>query len=344
MKTRRFLVLSLAWLASSSALAHANDSSAQKAAGGLELIANDRVRMVAEDLRISPTAIDIQYVFQNDGTEDQELTVAFPLPAIEGFGLSQQPVDLPFPDQPNFVGFTVAVDGKAIEPELEERAFVGDRDVTAILRRHGLGLNPLGTGEKALGDLSAEDYAELESQGIATPRDFGEALWRYEAKFHFDQTFPAGRPVAVTHSYRPVTGRTFLVKSSIGDPADTRTYCIDAGTKRAMAGVIRKAAAASYEADPVENAGLKADPMDGVAYSAVVQYILTTANNWAGPIGTFRLTIDKGAPGNVVSLCQDGLTKTSPTTFEFTARDYVPKRDLAILFASPDNEGLRAPQ
>ena len=338
---RRFpFLLALALLSGGPALA--NDSAAEKAAGGLELVANASVRMVSEDLSISPSSIAIRYVFQNDGAADEKVTVAFPLPAIEGYGVSQQPVMLPLPDQPNFVGFTVRVDGRTIEPELDERAFVGDTDVTDILKRHGLGLNPIGGDGTPLADLSPGDYADLERQGIVTERDFGEALWRYEVKFHFDLTFPAGKPVTVEHSYRPVTGRYFLVKSSLGDPADTAAYCIDAGTKKALANVIRKAAAASYKADPVGNAGLKDEPLDGLAYSAVVQYILMTANNWAGPIGDFRLTVDKGAPGNVVSLCQDGLEKTSPTTFTFTARDYVPERDLSILFASPDNSGLGA--
>lgn len=334
------LLLALVLLAGSPA--QANDSAAEKAAGGLELVASESIRMVSEDLSISPSAVDIRYVFQNDGAGDEAVTVAFPLPAIEGYGVSQQPVILPFPDRVNFVGFTVAVDGEAIEPELDERAFVGDTDVTDVLKRHGLGLNPIGEGGKSLSDLGPEDYADLERQGIVTERDFGEALWRYEAKFHFDLTFPAGEPVTVEHSYRPVTGRYFLVKSSLGDPAETETYCIDSGTKKALGNVIRKAAAATYAADPDGNPGLKNEPLDGVAYSAVVQYILTTANNWAGPIGDFRLTIDKGAPGNVVSLCQDGLVKTSPTTFTFEATDYVPERDLAILFASPDNVGLGA--
>lgn len=339
---RPFAFLVTFVLLAGSSMARANDSAAEKAAGGLELVSNASIRMVSEDLRISPASVDIRYVFQNDGAEDEAVTVAFPLPAIEGYGVSQQPVILPFPDRANFVGFTVEVDGEAIEPELDERAFVGDTDVTAILRRHGLGFNPIGEGGKALSDLGAEEYADLERQGIVTERDFGEALWRYAATFHFDMTFPAGQAVTVEHAYRPVTGRAFLVKSSLGDPAETETYCIDSGTKKALANVIRKAAAVTYAADPDGNPGLKDDPLDGVAYSAVVQYILTTANNWAGPIGDFRLTVDKGAPGNVVSLCQDGLVKTSPTTFTFEATDYIPERDLAILFASPDNVGLGA--
>lgn len=63
-----------------------------------------------------------------------------------------------------------------------------------------------------------------------------------------------------------------------------------------------------------------------------VRYILTTANNWSGPIGEFRLVIDKEDPKALVSLCINGIRKIGPTRFEFTARNFVPKRELDILF------------
>jgi Domain of unknown function (DUF4424) len=71
----------------------------------------------------------------------------------------------------------------------------------------------------------------------------------------------------------------------------------------------------------------------GMAYN--IAYVLRTANSWAGPIGKFRLTLDKGAAGNVISLCADGVTKTGPTTFVIEKTDYVPDRDLQILVALP---------
>lgn len=48
-------------------LARANDSSASMAAGGLELVRNDHVRMVSEVLRISPRLVEVDYVFENTG-------------------------------------------------------------------------------------------------------------------------------------------------------------------------------------------------------------------------------------------------------------------------------------
>jgi Domain of unknown function (DUF4424) len=60
--------------------------------------------------------------------------------------------------------------------------------------------------------------------------------------------------------------------------------------------------------------------------------VLKTANNWKGPIGHFRLTLDKLAPDAVLSLCWDGaLKKAGATTFEGTRDDFAPQRDVELL-------------
>jgi hypothetical protein len=67
-------------LAMAFAPARANDSSAAMAAGGLELIKNDQVRMVSEVLRTAPRLVEVNYVFENTGIRDVTTLVAFPLP------------------------------------------------------------------------------------------------------------------------------------------------------------------------------------------------------------------------------------------------------------------------
>lgn len=71
----------------------------------------------------------------------------------------------------------------------------------------------------------------------------------------------------------------------------------------------------------------------GTAYN--IAYVLRTANSWAGPIGQFRLTLDKGAVENVISLCVTEIQKTGPTTFVVERTDYTPDRDLEILIVAP---------
>ena len=83
-------------------------------------------------------------------------------------------------------------------------------------------------------------------------------------------------------------------------------------------------------------------PVDTYITTFTLGYILQTARNWSGPIGTFHLTLKGGrvqvpsadpADVKVVSLCTDlPIRKTGPMQFEsHRARNYVPKEDLRVL-------------
>jgi hypothetical protein len=69
-----------------------------------------------------------------------------------------------------------------------------------------------------------------------------------------------------------------------------------------------------------------------------ISYILTTANNWAAPIKQFHLTVDKGDPDALVSFCGTNVRKTGATTFEMTATDFVPERELEVLIVKPHKD------
>ena len=66
-------------------------------------------------------------------------------------------------------------------------------------------------------------------------------------------------------------------------------------------------------------------------YERRIAYVLTTGANWAGPIGDFHLTVDKGAPDSLVSFCADGVKKIGPTLFEVRHANFTPTRDLHVL-------------
>jgi hypothetical protein len=130
--------------------------------------------------------------------------------------------------------------------------------------------------------------------------------------YYWTQKFPAGRTVVVEHSYKPALWQSFAPKPTA---EDTARYCIDAGTRKAIDDIAR--------ADSVK-----------VYFANGLNYVLKTARNWSGPIGAFHLTIDKGDPKNVLSLCIDGIKKTDPTRFELRKKDFVPDRDLALLIVT----------
>jgi hypothetical protein len=62
-----------------------------------------------------------------------------------------------------------------------------------------------------------------------------------------------------------------------------------------------------------------------------INYVLKTGANWAGPIGSFKLTIDPGAKDRLVSFCAGALRPTAPNGLEYTAGDFKPGADLKIL-------------
>lgn len=324
-KRRLTATLGLLALTAAGALpARGNDSAAALDAGGLVLVRDPEIALESEDLRIGLRRIDVDYVFRNTGPSARTVRVAFPLPPIDGEELSLSALSLPFPDRANFVGFTVSVDGRAIEPALEERAFLGAREVSDTLKRDGLPLNPLRRDdlEKGLKRLAPAALAALHGAGLLSEASADAAAqWRGEAKFHWEQTFPAGQAVRVSHGYAPVKGNHLVSAKEAGERDYRERYCLD---DAGLAGIRR----------------LGARKPDGYTRAVEVPYIVTTARNWAGRIGRFTLTVDKGRPDALVSFCRTGVRKTGPTTFVWEARDYLPDADLRVLVVSNDDEAL----
>ena len=66
-----------------------------------------------------------------------------------------------------------------------------------------------------------------------------------------------------------------------------------------------------------------------------IDYVLTSGANWRSSIGRFRLVVDKGKPGNLVSFCGAGVRKISPTQYEVRYLNWKPTRDLHVLIIEP---------
>jgi hypothetical protein len=323
--------------------AAANDGFGGLAATGLTFGQTDAVALEEEDLYISIDRIAVDYVFRNLTDADVTGEVIFPLPPVHvGYVIESQwnlPED---PDRENLVGFRAVVDGQevtvgidriaVIEPPWQEgRPLSGQydtpgRDVTADLARLGI---PLSLSAEmvlaALARLTPEQQAEATALGLA---EFGDGYsfpaWSVILRYHWTQTFPAGQALEISHDYENRSGGGVFGWSH--PPEDYMLtvrdqYCIDDGTSRALVKALAQ------------------DPVDGEVYSMGmswnIAYVLRTANSWAGPIKRFRLTLDKGAPENIISLCAEGIRKTGPTTFVMEKTDYVPERDLEILIALP---------
>lgn len=297
----------------------ANDSTAAIGAGGLELIENYAVELVREDLTIGPDRVSIRYLFRNTAETDVETLVGFPMPAIDMRQSFESDLGQ-LAEAPNYMDFSVTVDGAAVEPMVESRATVIGHDVTARLEELGLPVGGFDVGLfEILEALPAETRSALQAEGIAQFDEYEGTVtaypsWTFQTVFYWPQTFPAGADTMIEHSYTPAVGWQFFgpydVEAMESGPTFFDRFCLTDETIAAA----------------LEAAG------DSYLLTTHIEYILVTARNWLGPIGTFHLTIDTGDPHRLVATCMEGLEPTGPTTLELTATDFVPEADLDILF------------
>lgn len=328
------LLLSAMLTAALSTSVFANDTSAELAAGGLLLTRNDDITMKSEDLFISASEVQVRYVFVNTAARDVTVHVAFPMPDIDGLVYSQQDIGIPEPgDAANFLGFRTLVDGTPVAMEVEQKALVIGVDRTEWLTSRGVPVAlHLSDVDARLGALPRVEQEEAIALGLAVVEEYDAGrgwerhlnpAWTLRTTFHWKQTFPAGREVKIEHRYKPVVGGTVGTMigtsgftSSPGWPTVRDRYCIDNAFLGRVARIM----------------GLDDYPKFSEEW---ITYVLTTGGNWAGPIGDFRLVVDKGSPDNLVSFCATGVTKTGPTTFEVRKTDWTPDRDLSILILKP---------
>ena len=293
----------------------ADDTMATLGAGGLVLAKSADIRMASEDLYMSPDAVRVHYTFTNDSKADIDAIVAFPLPDVDNFELTNQPMRERKSTGTNFMGFQLKVEGKPVTPQLEVHAMVGGKDVTRLVQDAGLPLSALGgVMYKALEKLDPKKRAALIKAGVLEDGgpDGTMAKWTTQTRFFWHQKFPAGKTIAIDHSYEPVTGGFHY--STL--PDYDKQYCIDKDTT-ALIAKRQTVAAASTQ---------------GELEALDTKFIIVTANNWKAPIGRFHLTLDKLKPQNVLSLCWGpDLKKTGPTTFESTRLNFAPAHDIDML-------------
>jgi hypothetical protein len=327
-----------------------NDGFGGLSSTGLTFGQTEAVAMVEENLFIGIDRIAVDYVFRNITDADVTGEVIFPLPPVHVWSAYEAMMNLPEdPTKVDLVDFTATVDGQPVQVTIDriavqETYFEGEialatqydspgRDVTAELERLGipLALDFMAVREVLLA-LPEDKRNEIAAAGLAEYYEGDAAAdippdvwgnWSIVTRYHWTQTFPAGKDLKVSHAYtnRPSGGLFYWTDP----PEDYHTYlvdqyCIDAGTSKAMAKALL-----NPDGDEYGNFGT----------SWNIAYVLRTANSWAGPIGKFTLTLDKGAPDNVISLCAEGVKKTGPTTFVIEKTDYVPDRDLEILIVQP---------
>lgn len=310
----------------------ANDTMATLGTGGLAFVTSPDIQMTSEDLFVSMDEIRVVYTFTNTGG-DQHVLVAFPMPDIKGDGDFM--VSVPSEGDDNIFGFSTTFDGQPVDAELHQYAFAFGIDQSQVLRDLGVPLLPYGQATiDALNALPEADQQRLLQLGMVIPMEYDAGqgwqtdyvpVWTLRSAYSWEADFPAGKTVEVVHRYTPSVGGTVAVTFLVEPYEDVdrateykRKYCTD----ESFLNAVRKTLP-----DPNE-------PYGAPFTESWLSYVWSTGANWSGPIGRFHLTIDKGAPDNLVSFCWDGdVKKTSPTTFEMEANDWYPPwgRELEVL-------------
>ena len=310
---RRIVQFAAGLLIATSALA--NDSGASIAAGGLVLKRTDSIDLVSEDLYVSAHEIRVRYVFRNRTPKDVATIVAFPMPDrdlsidVDSLGDFKGPSD-----------FCTRGAGKPVRTRLERKAVLKGKDYTALLKQLHI---PLDNPDQAIKALSAAEKSRLRTLGLIRedadrPGDGLVPQWTVKETYFWTQRFLAGRGLVIDHRYVPGAGGTVetpleseYVKTDDPDVrAEIARYCIDQDFLTTI-----KRLQKTNRSGP----------------ETWIDYILTTGANWRSPIGSFRLVVDKGSPRNLVSFCESGVKKISPTQYEVRHRNWRPTRDLHVL-------------
>lgn len=276
----------------------ANDSSFGDDNGSIVLQQQADISMEKESLFLSEAKVKVDYEFLNHGNRDLTVSVAFPMPPMY-FGPS---------DHNEMTDFQLTVNGKTQPTERRLVVLLGDQkaDISTAFAKTGWNESDLeeftNSGEIPHGKQPLPD-TWLDANG--------SPAFTLNEYFTWQQVFPAGKPVAISHIYTP------SISTGVPQPAQfivneyKNDVCIDAVAAKGI---------------------LKRESEMGVSWSNL-RYILTTGRNWHGPIKDFHLTIQKQASSDLLSLCfDDNLKKIDDRTFEFHQQNFVPQHDLNLLF------------
>lgn len=309
--------------------ARANDTAAELSVGGLTFTKSAEISMESENLTITPETVTVKYEFRNNSAAPVTLTIAFPLPDID---LAEaENYAFPTSDPNNFVGFETKVDGKPVALTMNQRALLAGKDVTETLRKANVPFFPLGSEQKRLAELPAAMREKLVSDGLLQQagsdergRPIYEGTWTVKMSAVREQTFAPGKPVVVEHRYRTSVGGsvdTVLrkgIRQKQGMTAEVERYRKQYCVSDAFLASLDKAAGAG-------------EANSGRLREWRIAYVLKTGANWAGPIKSFHLTVDKGKADRLVSFCAPNIKSVSPTRLEVDAKDFTPETDLKIL-------------
>ena len=286
---------------------HADDSIAALGAGGIELLRSEHIVMEEQDLFLSSRRIHTRFLFRNESASDITTLVAFVMPDIFPESLYKRD-DIPLLRQ---LGFSVSVNGQKRLPKADFRAILEGRDVTDRLRELGVRLDEDRSFVSSIpARLDSSKRATLKAEGLLHPIFPDIPGWSTRLRLYWEQTFPAGAQVEITHSYTPFLGAENLGPESLDVPAFAAAVCLTPENRRQGQALLQKPGSIARNLD----------------------YVLSTGANWKGSIGALAITIEKQHESDVVATCLPGLAVQGEMAYGVLMKNVKPMQDIHVLF------------
>ncbi len=268
-----------------------------------------------QDVHISIYSVRLTYVFKSSRHQSVHFSFAMPevpvdaSPDIVALDENSEAAGLAADAQPaNYLRLSVRVNGQKLALTGHGRALREGKDVTRQLLDAGVPLLSGPDGNPTWRHLPPEKQTKLEASGLI---DGGSALWTYQADFEWGLSFEPGE-TRIEVSYSPFFD--YWSDINLDDFPEikprgsaTQAYCIDGAIRRAFL-----SGKHPYEMYTVTH--------------------LAPSGGWRGPVGRYRLVVDKEHPTDLVAFCPLEARKTSPTRFEWTATNYTPGSQTGVLF------------
>lgn len=345
----------------------ANDSEGGlTATGGLEFLRNEHIRIVSEDLLVSPELIRVEYTYENTHVEDIQIQVAFPIQVgLWGGTYSAEEVV-------RQLEFKTWVNGEPIEwfpyfgANFENEALCRNLWITRnqIFDDYGYCFTTLSGGilfdnsdctseSVSLNRMDRERVAAIrdaESQNNCSVEPSIQAITPFKStelvnaedyvSIVRSQTFPANSLTKVVHEYRPDVGRSVPWKiwrepPSLRSEVDWGPEDDDAGEFEIMLGCTSlseyNSAIEVWKSKGKFKPTIGEQPTAWMLFDSWLTYILVTGANWNGNIENFRLEIHT-EERQIINTCFEGLQRVSDTSLVFEAKNFVPNQNLHVNF------------
>lgn len=314
--------------------ARANDTSGYVLpAGGVAFQKQDGIKMQTEALYIRPGRIEVNYLFENTTDKDITTRLFFPLPPISA--VSDYYGDTR--DAKHQFDFKLWVNGNPRPRQTHFSLTHAQREVPSVALQlwrtpeESLDETTFHERVSALPEKDRQTLAEGKylqwgglfvhnkktnewEEGQGWTITMQDSIWKKHISYSWEQTFPARQTIAVRHTYVPShkntnTGRPF--SKCIDPESQTYTAFVSLPENERNHPWKERLEAANY-----------------------LEYILTTANNWQGPIENFNLLVESPLKS---AGCFDGKAFYAGQYYAVNRRHYTPREDMSVDFMAKDD-------